>query len=85
MCVTPALDGEYNTPPVSQVKVNRVSKLSAPPNLPIFLEQGPTSQQNHAQKLYSRLHWAYQKAQENNKKESECHKKYYDQRMRCMK
>ena len=21
---------------------------------------------------------------ENNKKESECHKKYYDQRMRCM-
>ena len=32
----PALDGEYYTPPVSQVKVNRVSKLSAPPNLPIF-------------------------------------------------
>ena len=32
----PALDGEYYTPPVSQVKINRVSKLSAPPNLPIF-------------------------------------------------
>ena len=32
----PALDGEYCTPPMSQVKVNRVSKLSAPPNLPIF-------------------------------------------------
>ena len=25
------------------------------------------------------------KAQKNNKKESECHKKYYDQKMRCMK
>ena len=37
----PALDGEYYTPPVSQVKVNRVSKLSAPPNLPIFLGQEP--------------------------------------------
>ena len=28
----PVLDGEYYTPPVSQVKVNRVSKLSAPTN-----------------------------------------------------
>ena len=37
----PALHGEYYTPPVSQVKVNRVSKLSAPPNLPIFLGQEP--------------------------------------------
>ena len=37
----PALDGEYYTPPVSQVKINRVSKLSAPPNLPIFLGQEP--------------------------------------------
>ena len=37
----PALDGEYYTPPVSQVKVNRVSKLSAPPNVPIFLGQEP--------------------------------------------
>ena len=33
----PALDGGYYTPPVSQVKINQVSKLSAPPNLPIFL------------------------------------------------
>ena len=49
------------------------------------MEQEPTSQQNYAQKLHSRLQWAYQKAQENSKKESECHKKYYDQRMRCMK
>ena len=37
----PALDGEYYTPPVSQVKVNQVSKLSAPPNLPIFSGQEP--------------------------------------------
>ena len=37
----PALDGEYYTPPVSQVKVNRVGKLSASPNLPIFLGQEP--------------------------------------------
>ena len=37
----PALDGEYYTPLVSQVKINRVSKLSAPPNLPIFLGQEP--------------------------------------------
>ena len=32
----PALHGEYYTPPVSQVRVSRVSKLSAPPNLPTF-------------------------------------------------
>ena len=48
-------------------------------------EQELTSQQNYAQKLYSRLQWAYQKAQENSKKESECYKKYYDQRVKCMK
>ena len=36
-----ALDGEYYTPPVSQMKVNRVSKLGAPPNLPIFSGQEP--------------------------------------------
>ena len=32
------------------------------------LEQEPTSQQNYAQKLHSKLQWANQKAQENNKK-----------------
>ena len=37
----PALDGEFYTPPVTQEKVNQVSKLSAPPNLPIFLGQEP--------------------------------------------
>ena len=36
----PALDGEYYTPPVSQVKIKQMSKLSSP-NLPIFLGQGP--------------------------------------------
>ena len=37
----PVLDQEYYTPPVSQVKVNQGSKLSAPPNLHIFLGQEP--------------------------------------------
>ena len=48
------------------------------------IEQGLRSQQNYAQKLYSRWQWAYKRAQENSKKESECHKKYYDQRVKCM-
>ena len=39
----PALDGEYYTPPVSQMKVNRVSKLGAPPSLPIFLGTGTST------------------------------------------
>ena len=37
----PALDGEYYTPPMSQVRVSGASKLSAPPNLPIFWGQEP--------------------------------------------
>ena len=37
----PALDGEYYIPPVSQTKVNRVSKLGTPPNLHIFSGQEP--------------------------------------------
>ena len=37
----PALEGEYYTPPVSQMRVNTSSKLSAPPNLPIFLGEEP--------------------------------------------
>ena len=32
----PALEREYYTPPVSQVRVSQTSKLSAPPNLPII-------------------------------------------------
>ena len=50
-----------------------------------LIEQKQTSHQNYAQKLHSKLQWIYQKAQENNRKESECHKKYYDRKMRCMK
>ena len=50
-----------------------------------MVEQKQTSHQNYAEKLHSKLQWAYQKAQENNKKETECHKGYYDQKMRCMK
>ena len=50
-----------------------------------MVEQEPTSQQNYAQKLHSKLQWANQKAQDNNKKESEGHKRYYDQKMRCVK
>ena len=37
----PALEAEYYTPPVSEIKVNQVSKLSAPLNLPIFWGQEP--------------------------------------------
>ena len=50
-----------------------------------MVEQEPTSHQNYVQKLHSKLQWAYQKVQDNNKRESECHKRYFDQRMRCMK
>ena len=37
----PALKGEYYTSPASQMRMNTSSKLSAPPNLPIFLGQEP--------------------------------------------
>ena len=33
------LEGEYYTPPISQMRVNTPSKLSATPNLPTFLGQ----------------------------------------------
>ena len=35
------LEGEYYTPPVSQMRMNTPSKLSTPPNLPIFSGQEP--------------------------------------------
>ena len=35
----PVIEGEYYTPPVSQMKINKSRKLSAPPNLPIFSGQ----------------------------------------------
>ena len=37
----PALEEEYYTHPVSQMKVNTHSKLSAPPNLPTCSVQEP--------------------------------------------
>ena len=37
----PVIEGEYYTPPVSQMKMNKSNKLSAPPNLPIFSGQEP--------------------------------------------
>ena len=39
----PVLEVEYYTPPVSQMRVNTPSKLSAPPNLPTFSGQEPVS------------------------------------------
>ena len=63
------------------------------PKIPLDIEmgvaltkQGNTSYQNYARKLKlkARLEWAYHVAHENNQKESEHHKKYYDKRMRCM-
>ena len=37
----PVTEREYYTPPVSHMKMNKSSKLSAPPNLPIFSGQEP--------------------------------------------
>ena len=42
------------------------------------------SYQNYVKKLRARFEWAYQVAYKNKQKESECHKKYYDKKMRCM-
>ena len=49
-----------------------------------LVDQGQESCQNYAKTLQARLKWAYQKAQENNKKESERQKRYFDQKMKCM-
>ena len=57
----------------------RIPKLPLDIDLGVpMVEQEQTSHQNYAQKLHSKLQWAYQRAQKNNKKESEHHKKYYD-------
>ena len=50
----------------------------------MLMEQEDTSHLNYVKKLKARLEWAYQVACENNQKESEHHKKYYDKKMRCM-
>ena len=51
------------------------------PKIPLAVEMGVTlmdqeqmTHQNYARKLQARLKWAYQKAQENNKRTSEHHK-----------
>ena len=49
-----------------------------------LVEQENVSYQNYAKKLQARLKWAYQRVQENSQRESECHKKYCDKKMRCM-
>ena len=61
------------------------------PKMPLDVEMGNTlvdqeqeSYQIYAKKLQARLKWAYQKAEENNKKDSERQKRYYDQKMKCM-
>ena len=61
------------------------------PKIPLDVEMGVTLidqeqefHQNYAKKLQARLRWAHQKAQENNKEESERQKIYYDQKMKCM-
>ena len=47
-------------------------------------EQGDASYQDYVKQLKARLKWAYCVDQDNNQKESECHKKYYVKRMRCI-
>ena len=44
-----------------------------------------TRRQNYAQKLKACLKWAFKTAKEVNDKEAAQHKKYYDQRFKCMK
>ena len=60
------------------------------PKIPLDMEMGVTlvdqeqeSHQNYAKKLQARLRRAYQKAHENNKKESERQKRYCNQK-KCM-
>ena len=35
----PVIEGEYYTPPISQIKMNKQDKLSSPPHFPIFSGQ----------------------------------------------
>ena len=62
------------------------------PILPIDVEFGVTlpdlmtaKKQNYAQKLKAHLKWAFKTAKEVNDKEAAQHKKYYDQRFKCIK
>ena len=49
-----------------------------------LVDQEEESYQNYAKKLQARFKCTYENAQENNRKESERQKRYYDQRMKCM-
>ena len=40
----PVIEGEYNTPPVSQTRRATPNKLSAPPNLPTGKEPLPSTE-----------------------------------------
>ena len=51
----------------------------------MLIEWGDSSHQNYVQKLRAQLEWTYQIAFENNQKESERHRKYYDCKFRCMR
>ena len=62
------------------------------PFLPIDVEFGVAlpdishaSQQNYAEKLKAQLKRAYKVAKENSECEAARHKKYYDQKFKCMK
>ena len=62
------------------------------PILTIDVEFGVTlpdlshaSYQNYAEKLKAHLKWAYKVAEETNDREAARHKKYYDQKLKCMK
>ena len=62
------------------------------PILPIDVEFGVTlpdmlhaSRQNYAEKLKAWLKWAFKVAKEMNDCESARHKRYYDQKYKCMK
>ena len=51
----PVIEGEYYTPPVSQMRVNSPSKWSTPPSLPTFLGQEPVPGTEG-----SNRHWLFQ-------------------------
>ena len=62
------------------------------PILPVDIEFGVTlpdltaaKRQNYAEKLKAHLKWAFKTAKETSDKEAAWHKRYYDQKYKCMK
>ena len=55
----PVIEGEYYTPPVSQMTMNKPSKLSASPNLPIFSGQELVPSTEGSMALSSRRCFSY--------------------------